>query len=286
MEKIKLSIELRPLFNSFISDSVKRRRLTSSNTPVSASSISSYRIFARKLEEFELKTGNVVRIPIVRGRSQRSHIVRKKFWKQFYLRFTHFLYAKGYINNYVGLLMKILKTFLNWLKNDRGFEIGDYYKQLYVPREEIPVIVLSADQLRSLIFDKELSKKLSKDLNLIRELMIFGCFTGLRYSDLTTLSARNIETLNGNRYLLKENLKTGAITRIKLTAQAMLILDRHSQLKGQLLPYPNRTNFNKGLKRIGEIAGWTWEIGKQRMCHGKRVERMNNVGTTFRFCDI
>ena len=52
-----------------------------------------------------------------------------------------------------------------------------------------------------------------------------------------------------------------------------------------LLPTISLNQFNKNLKDIGLIAGWTYEVGKERCRRGVRKEIKNN-GKTYRFCDL
>ena len=51
--------------------------------------------------------------------------------------------------------IKNLRTFFGYLINTKGYEMGNFYKDFYARREEIPVIVLNQEQLKSMINNKE-----------------------------------------------------------------------------------------------------------------------------------
>ena len=51
--------------------------------------------------------------------------------------------------------MKQIRTFFNYLKNEKHYNTGDFHKLLYVRKEEVDILVLSPEQLKFLIHDQE-----------------------------------------------------------------------------------------------------------------------------------
>jgi integrase len=69
--------------------------------------------------------------------------------------------------------------------------------------------------------DKLIDKKVDKRLNKVKNYFLFCCFTGLRYSDVSTLRYKNIK----NNILEIVTHKTNKRVRIPLTKQALRLID-------------------------------------------------------------
>ena len=83
----------------------------------------------------------------------------KIYWKRVYKKLTNFMYKDcNHYDNYVGANMKYLRSFFNYLYSDRGIDTRSISKLFYVVKEEIPIIVLSVEQLNFLIFDIDIGK--------------------------------------------------------------------------------------------------------------------------------
>ena len=216
---------------------------------------------------------------------KRTFDIERRKYRKFYKDFTSFLFAKGCTDNYVGMMIKQLRSFFIYLNQSKGYNTGTFYKEFYVRREEIPVIVLSMSRLQFLIGDSEFSQSLPKHLESTKDTFVFGCTVGLRFSDIMSLKNKNMHKENGNVYILTRSIKTGTQTRIKLPDYAISILKKYKHTPKTLLPNISLNQFNKNLKTIGELAGWTEEIGKERSKRGLRKEIRNAKGKIFRFCD-
>jgi len=49
---------------------------------------------------------------------------------------------------------------------------------------------------------------------------------------------------------------------------------------------PNNCRFNKRLKEIGELAGWTFQVLKYRKSGNKTIELKSRLNKPYRFCDL
>lgn len=97
-------------------------------------------------------------------------------------------------------------------------------------------------------------------------MFLFGCFTGLSYIDIKTLTREHIETDNAGRiWIKKRRVKTGVLARIPLLPIAKMILDKY---KGgdQLLPIQDPADVNKYLKDIAILC----KINKRITFHTSR----------------
>lgn len=191
---------------------------------------------------------------------------RKITGKKFYVQFTNFLYKKGCHDNYVGHNIKHLRTFFNYLTNDKDFSTGDFQKLFYVRKEQIPILVLNPEQLKFLIHDKNFHQRLNHNQKRIKEIFVFGCTTGLRFSDLFKLTNKEFEILDGIHYVKIKSQKTKSYSYIRLPDYAVDIYKQHRKrsMKRPVFETISLLNFNKNLKKIGELAGWTNTVFKAR----------------------
>ena len=67
---------------------------------------------------------------------------------------------------------------------------------------------------------------------------------------------------------------------------AIEIIDKYKRKSKKLvLPQLSNVNFNKGIKELIEVAGWTYNYSKIRFKQGKAIEINNPKGNSYRFCD-
>jgi site-specific recombinase XerD len=279
-----------PLFEKFIKDTQKGRRLKADGTRIKVQSIANYYYALQYLQEFEAKAGAVLRIKLIAGTNKKLFDAEKKYWKKFYTDFTNYLYQKGCFDNYVGSVIKIIRIFFNYLSKEIGIKTGEFYKSFYVCKEEVPIITLMPQQLQFLINDREFDEKLSPTLLKSKQIFVFGCTVALRVSDLFNIKFTDIEQQGHSFYLPVKTIKTGTTVRIKLPGYAMDIVEvfrQQAKSRKAIFPPIPRTRFNEHLKEITALAGWTAETGKYRTRRGMEVESMHGADKKkYRFCDL
>ena len=285
MTQSKYYLPIIDLFKKFISETKSGKRLQKNGKMVSASGLKNYealltnlvKFFADGREEFQVNTNYKY--------SKRNFEKERRAYKRFYKQFTDFLYTKGCTDNYVGMLVKTMKSFFIYLQNTKGYSTGGFYREFYANREEIPVVVLSREQLQFMIMDKFFEEKLQPHLRTSKDIFVVGCTVGLRFSDLVSLTPKNLEKIDGRVYICTKSQKTNTYTRIKLPEYVIAILNQYKGKQKTLLPVISLNQFNKNLKVLGELAGWTHMTGKERSKRGIRKEIKKN-GKTYRFCDL
>jgi integrase len=285
MTKANQLIPLNLLYQKFVDETSKGKRLQKNGKSVSQSTIKSYKVLLKNIKLFESNSKEIFLINVNYKYSKRLFELEKRKYNKFYIKFTDFLYQKGCTDNYVGILIKYLRSFFNYLNENKGYNTGLFYKEFYIRKEEIPVIVLNMMQLKLLISNREFESKLPKHLMTTKDLFVLGCTVGLRFSDLISLKKKNLIIDENKYYIVSRSLKTSTDTRIKLPEYAKDILIKYKTNPKNLLPTISLNQFNKNLKDIGLIAGWTYEVGKERCRRGVRREIKNN-GKTYRFCDL
>ena len=168
---------------------------------------------------------------------------------------------KGMAQNSSTKHLKLLKKILNLAIVNSHININPFatYK---VEREPVEIDFLDEEELRKIInFDTPLPR-----LERAKDMFLFGCFTGLSYIDIKTLTPEHFEKDNTGRiWIKKRRVKTGVLSRIPLLPIAKLILDKY---KGgeKLLPIQDPADINKYLKDIAILCG----INKRICFHTSR----------------
>lgn len=286
---IKMSVQsydLVRLFGFFIRDSKSGKRKQSNGAKISPQSIENYTYTLKLLIAFNASNTEALKIRHLAKLGKREHNKERLYWAKFYNEFTSFLHSRGLLDNTVGLHFKNIKAFFKYLQLYRSIETGIYFKQLTVVKDEIPVVVLSPERVRFLIYDTNFYEKLSDSLQKSLDRFILGCTTGLRFSDLGLLRKSNIEKTEKGIYVVTRSKKTKTSTRVKLPEYALQIIDKYKNRQVTLLPKISLNQFNSNLKKIFEIAGWTEEIGKVRSKNGVSKVQKTHSGKQYRFCDL
>jgi integrase len=284
----KKELALIPLFDRFISDSKKGRRLQPNGKRIAPGTVSNYGYTRSLLEKFSLEKDFCLRIRRAKYLNRRETEVEKNYWKKFFKRFTDYLYDDlGYFDNYIGQNIKIIKTFFNYLNRDLAMNTGDFHKNFYVRKEEIEIYPLMPEELNYLIYNQDFEATLNNRMKQVKDVFVFGCTVALRVSDLLALRRSSLRMVNGQHYLAVRSIKTATDTLVRLPVYAVEILARYRRSRTKLLPTFNKTNLNKYIKLLLGQAGFTHEVSFRRERRGKSapVAKMGK-GKPVRFCDV
>lgn len=281
---MKKPIPLIPLFRQFIKDTQSGKRLKKNGEKIKAGSVDNYTYTLLNLTRFSTSMNFELRICDASRLSKKELLSEKNYWKKFYHSFTQYLYKNGCHDNYVGANVKVIRVFMNYLKNDKDFNTGDFQRLFYIRKEEVEIFVLSPEQLKFLIHDSTFDATLTPGIRKIKDIFVFGCTTGLRFSDIFSLNNKNFEKNNGEWYLKLKSIKTKSFSYIKLPGYAVAVYEKNksSDSKSPVFKKISLFNFNKSLKHIGEMADFTQPIEVSREKLGKAVKTGKDRQ---RFCD-
>lgn len=257
------------LFKKFISDSSKGYRVQKNGQRIKPQSIDKYIYTHKLLTEFHAETGVEIKLWLVNKLTDTELKKAKKYYHQFYFSFKDYLYKKGHFDNYVGLVIKTVRTFFNYLLVEQQLQVGMFHKTFHVPKEEIPIVVFNPQQVNYLINSHELNEKLPDNLKTIKDIFVVGCTVGLRVSDLMNLKPYHFVKQDNGYYLKVRSKKTNTETSIKLPSYAIEILKKYRNNQKTLLPSMSTWYFNKQLKQMSSYITDDEPMIKVRMKNGK-----------------
>lgn len=277
------------LFDTFVKDTIKGKRVQKNGKRVRDSSIEPYIYLEKLLMDFSIKKEFPINICSVGKLKKRELQVEKKYWSQFYIKFTDYLYLDcDCFDNYVGSSIKRLRAFFNYLNEEKEMNIGNFHKKFYVHSEAIEIITLIPEQLNFLIYNKAFETSLPEYLKKTKDMFVFGCTVALRVSDIFKLSQNNIESVNGKHYLNVRSQKTNTLTSIALPDYALDIINKYPKDRETIFQEISISRFNKNIKLLIERTNWTDKRIKIRHKRGQPVPVYKNQKTKelYRFCDL
>jgi integrase len=99
-------------------------------------------------------------------------------------------------------------------------------------------------------------------LQVVKDLFVFSCYTGLAYIDVFNLTPANLIEKSGKLWIMTNRQKTNEPVRVPLLPKALAIVEKykgHPQAlaEGKVLPTLSNQKLNSYLKEIADICGIT-----------------------------
>ena len=156
-------------------------------------------------------------------------------------------------NSTIGKQLSFLKWFLRWAFK-KGVHQNNAYDS-YKPKlksTQKKIIFLTWEELNKL---REFEIPAAKQaLDRVRDVFLFQCFTGLRYSDVFNLRRSDIK----GDYIEVTTVKTSDSLIIELNKHSKAILDKYKDVSfedDKVLPVITNQKMNDYLKELAELAG-------------------------------
>ncbi len=170
---------------------------------------------------------------------------------EFYLKTTRNCAHNSTIK-YIKNFKKIIRIAQanNWINSDPFINYKVHLKD--VERE-----FLSEEEIQAMI-NKNLH---TPRLDLVRDIFIFCCFTGLAYSDVKKLTQNNLVMgIDGEQWIKTKRTKTDTRSNIPLLSTPMSIIKKYENhpevvIKEVLLPVLSNQKSNAYLKEIADLCG-------------------------------
>jgi len=180
-------------------------------------------------------------------------------------RFSSYLTDRGFSINTVGSYIRRLKIFLNYAT--KNGDTSNLRFKGFTPKSHDPEIffltMVELKKLMSLTIE-------DRQLEMVRDVFIFGCHTALRYSDILRL--RKNEIVDGN-FIRFRQVKTKTENSVPLVSVTKAILEKYKSIPGPLaLPVIPTQKMNDHLKELGKLAEFNEQVTVVRYYGTKRVE--------------
>ena len=166
---------------------------------------------------------------------------------------TYLRDVKEMRNSTIGKQLSFLKWFLRWAFK-KGLHQNNAYDS-YKPKlksTQKKIIFLTWEELNKL---REFEIPTTKQaLDRVRDVFLFQCFTGLRYSDVFNLRRSDIK----GDHIEVTTVKTSDSLIIELNKHSKAILDKYKDVAfedDKVLPVITNQKMNDYLKELAELAG-------------------------------
>lgn len=179
---------------------------------------------------------------------------------------------KNMRNSTIDNQLDFLRWFLRWAAekgycNNRAFETFKP-KLKSTPKK---VIFLTWDELKQIEACKIPESK--KYLDRVRDVFLFQCYTGLRYSDVYNLKKSDIK----NNHIEVTTIKTADSLTIELNKHSRAILDKYKDIhfdNNKALPVISNQKMNTYVKELGELAEINEPIRETYYQGNKRIDEV------------
>lgn len=171
--------------------------------------------------------------------------------------FERFLIGKNLKPNTIANYFKIIKKIVRLTINNDLISIHSN------PFNAFKISMKKTDKTFLLPSEIDIIENLNldnKSLEFTRDLFLFSCYTGLRFSDVITLEPTNIQMIDGEKWLVKNQKKTDEKIKIPIyllfDGKPLKIIQKYFKLGSKTL-FKSITNgtINVNLKRISSLAG-------------------------------
>jgi len=178
--------------------------------------------------------------------------------------FTFLVSTRDLLNTTANKQISTLQTLLR-KAIAAGIEVNPGFKDYRTKSQALEVIALTEAEFNQL---RDYPLPEGSKLNRIRDIFIFSCATGLRYSDLKSLKRENIK---GNVITLTIR-KTRQNNTIPLNAVSAAILQKYIN-DAKPLPVPSGPKLNLFIKELFKQVGVNDPVELVRYQGGERLER-------------
>jgi len=174
----------------------------------------------------------------------------------FYYKFVTYLQGKAKLSpNAIGKTVQILKVFMS-----EGVDLGYTNnlefknKKFAVTREDTDAVYLSDSEIMKL-YNYDFSD--NKRLEQVRDLFVFGCWVGLRFSDYNNVKPENIIDVEDQKFIRIKTKKTGSLVYVPCNPVVLDIFNRYKNSPNKLPKSISDVKFNSYIKESCKVAGLT-----------------------------
>jgi len=173
--------------------------------------------------------------------------------KAFYNSFIEYCVSeKKHSANTLRRNVGLFKTFLYW-SLENGYTYKTDFQKFKAPKaQQTDEVALTLDQVQE-VFEFDLSN--DKRLEKVRDLFVFGCATGMRYSNYSKVEKKDIY----NGFIkVRDKKNNDKALEIPLNDFSMYVLKKYDYK----LPKISNQKFNEYIKDVFEVLGYDEDIRK------------------------
>jgi len=229
------------LIDRFIANEIKFRGMGKK-----PSTLKSYKTTKNHLLDFE--------------KAMKQKVNFKNIDLSFYYAFTSYLEStidnkKALKKNSIGKDIKNLKVFMSEAVDMNLTSNTEFKKKKFAkPSEQTDAVYLTNSEIETLYqYDFNQNKKLEQ----VRDLFIFACSVGLRFSDFSTIKKENLVEIEGVQYISKITDKTSDPVTIPCNPIVLQILKKYSLSANSLPKAISNQKFNEYIQLACKAAGMT-----------------------------
>lgn len=216
--------------DQFVKDCESGVRLSPKRQKLKPSSISSYKTTQRLLEKFQ--------------RHAKFTLTLKDFSQADIDKFSNFLIVDEELamNTHAKSMMDLLQIIKYAVKQKRIPAAKMVELEFDTRREETDSIYLTEEQILEMLGIKDFDEPVHE---VVRDIFVLGCFTGMRFSDYSSIDTTAIR----NNRLEFVQKKTGGKVTLPIHPVVNSILKKYNNA---LPPVPENNEFNRIIKLVGE----------------------------------
>lgn len=231
----------------------------------------------------------------IRYRYNVSDIALKELTPAFIIDFELYLRAnQNCTNNTVWVYMMPLRRMITIAQNN-GWLNRDPFVEYSISPEDADRGYLTKEEIK-LMMNAPMTKKKHE---LVRDLFIFCCFTGLSFRDLKNLKTDNLQTsFDGHEWIITKRQKTKVQSNIRLLDVPRRIIEKYKGIAkdNKVFPVPTYGNLRDNITLIVQACGIkkhvTWHMSRHTyateicLTNGMPIETLSktlghtNISTT------
>lgn len=187
--------------------------------------------------------------------------------------------------NMTAKMIQFLKKVVNLARNLGILGFDPFYLH-HTKWEKVKIEYLTKQEIKRIVH-KEIT---IKRLDVVRDIFLFGIFTGLSYIDIKNLTVNNIQQqYDGSYWIITKRQKTNNSVELPLLDVPQKIIAKYEQERNglNLLPVMSNQKLNSYLKELADICGITKRLNFHvsrhsfstsiMLDHGVSIETLSKV---------
>ncbi len=179
---------------------------------------------------------------------------------------------KNMRNTTIKKQLGFLLWYLRWAYNGNYTTIDDFKAFKPKLKNVQKKVIFLTEEEKKMINEYQIPQE-KQYLERVRDVLMFSCYTGLRYSDIFNLKRSDVK----ENQIEITTVKTSDSLIIELNKHSKAILDKYKEIpfeNDKVLPVISNQKMNDYLKELGKLAGLDEQV---RITHYEGNKRIDNL---------